>query len=86
MIIYYRKYADTGVVIIKRFPKPWGDGDPVFDITYCCRPMARDVYVGNIMMKELDPPTALWIDKDRHDKEISFCPYCGESIETERES
>jgi hypothetical protein len=85
MIIYYRKYADTGGVVVKRFPKAWGNNDPVYDITYCCRPVARDIDVDNIIVKEQDPPTVSWIDKDKHDREISFCPYCGEKIQAERE-
>ena len=85
MIIHYKKLVDTGNVIINRF-RPWGNGNPDFDITYCCRPIARSVFDECIVIKEQDPPNVQWIDKSGHDNQINFCPYCGEKIQSIRES
>lgn len=86
MIIPYRKLIDTGGLEVKKFPKSWGNGDPDFDVTYCCRPMARSIFSGHIVIKEQDPPNVQWIDRDGHDNQMNFCSYCGEKVQSVREN
>jgi hypothetical protein len=84
MIIPYKKLIDTGAVVINTIP--WASRNPNFDITYCCRPLARSVLSDNVIIKEQDPPNVQWVDKDGHDNQMNFCPFCGEKVQPTRES